>query len=109
MKEKSNVIFHFAFYVDLWYNIGVSNNLHKDLPEGRQKGKIMATTARVNVTDFKKSSISPKCYVCKGECWHEGDPAATQRAVIEKFGVMPNDCINDSYGNVRCPAVNGLL
>lgn len=61
------------------------------------------------VKSLKKSSISPKCYVCKGECWHEGNQAATQRAVIEKFGVMPNDCINAADGTVHCPAANGLL
>ena len=32
------LFFRFAFYVDLWYNIDVSNNLHKDLPkEGRKE------------------------------------------------------------------------
>lgn len=103
------LFFRFAFYVDLWYNIDVSNNLHKDLPKEGRKGKIMATTARVNVTDLKKSSISPKCFLCKGECWHEGDQVATQRAVMEKFGIMPNDCINAADGTVHCPAANGLL
>ena len=72
--------------------------------EGR-KGKIMAA----NVTHLKKSSISPKCYICKGECWHEGDTASTQKAVMEKFGIMPNDCINGADGTIHCPAVNGLL
>ena len=76
--------------------------------EGR-KGKIMTVKANVNVTDFRKSSISPKCFLCKGECWHEDDQAATQRAVMEKFGIMPNDCINSADGTVHCPAANGLL
>ena len=76
--------------------------------EGR-KGKIMTVKANVNVTDLKRSSISPKCFLCKGECWHEDDQAATQRAVMEKFGIMTDDCINSADGTVHCPAANGLL
>ena len=103
------LFFRFAFYVDLWYNIDVSNNLHKDLLKEGRKGTIMSVKANVSVAALKKSSISPKCNVCKGECWHGDDQAATQQAVLEKFGIMPNDCINGSDGTVYCPAVNGLL
>jgi len=57
----------------------------------------------------KKSSISPTCYHCKGSCWDPNSQTKTQAAVLERFGTMPNNCVNDSDGTVRCPAALGLL
>lgn len=55
-------------------------------------------------------SINPMCHMCKGTCWNEKDNFETQKAARKMFkGPIPNDCVNDSYGNVRCPAALHLL
>lgn len=62
-----------------------------------------------NVETFKKSSIATECFICKGSCWNPNSQAKTQETVLKKFGKMPNSCINDCDGTVRCPAALGLL
>lgn len=43
------------------------------------------------------------CAICNGECWNRKDNLATQRAVREKFGITPNECVISSTGQVFCP------
>ena len=62
-----------------------------------------------NIETFKKSSIATECFICKGTCWDPTSQPKTQKAVFEKFGKVPNKCINDCDGTVRCPAALGLL
>lgn len=42
------------------------------------------------------------CSICKGSCWQE-DNAATQAVAKEKFGIIPNNCVNEQDGMSRCP------
>lgn len=51
-------------------------------------------------------SVSNFCKKCKGSCWHEKDNKATQREALQRFGLVPNLCINDDNGKIRCPFHN---
>lgn len=51
-------------------------------------------------------SLSRLCKKCKGSCWKGKDNAATQRAALAKFGIIPNHCVNDDNGQARCPFPN---
>ena len=51
-------------------------------------------------------SISNFCKECKGSCWKGTDNAATQKAALEKFGIIPNLCVNSKDGIIRCPFPN---
>lgn len=52
-------------------------------------------------------SVGTYCEQCKGECWKGIDNnAATQAAALEKFGVIPNNCVISNLGNKKvshCP------
>ena len=43
------------------------------------------------------------CEQCKGSCWDSSNNAKTQAAAHKKFGIIPNNCVNDENGTVRCP------
>ena len=43
------------------------------------------------------------CEQCKGTCWKGKDNAATQAAALQKFGVIPNKCVNPEQGKALCP------
>lgn len=43
------------------------------------------------------------CNTCNGEFWNESDNVVTQAAVKEKFGIIPNNCVNGEGGVVHCP------
>ena len=62
-----------------------------------------------NVTVKVLRSVSEYCHTCQGECWNSQSQSQTQQNVFEKFGVIPNDCINDANGKVHCPAALGLV
>lgn len=43
------------------------------------------------------------CNICKGTCWDSSSNAKTQEVARKKFGITPNNCVNDENGTVRCP------
>lgn len=43
------------------------------------------------------------CNICKGTCWDSSSNAKTQAVAHKKFGIIPNNCVNDENGTVRCP------
>lgn len=56
----------------------------------------MATTV---ITSSKQVTL---CDKCMGACYDPNN--SKQQANARKmFGVTPNDCVSDSYGNNRCP------
>lgn len=54
---------------------------------------------------WMKVSVGTYCSKCKGECWDKKDNNQTIRNAREKFGVVPNRCVNGSRGfaEVHCP------
>lgn len=49
-------------------------------------------------------TVGTYCEQCKGTCWKGLDNnAATQRAASEKFGIIPNNCVNGEGGVSHCP------
>lgn len=48
--------------------------------------------------------IPSYCHECKGTCYVPGDQKVTQQAVIEKFGILHNECVDGSMsGDIHCP------
>lgn len=43
------------------------------------------------------------CNIFKGTCWDSSSNAKTQAVAHKKFGIIPNNCVNDENGTVRCP------
>lgn len=50
-----------------------------------------------------KPHVNSYCEKCKGTCWDPNDNSATQEKARKKFGTTPNNCVNSSDGNSRCP------
>lgn len=48
-------------------------------------------------------TIDIHCSECKGTCWNSKDNSATQLAAKEKFGLIPNPCVNSENGTAHCP------
>lgn len=49
-------------------------------------------------------STNEYCEQCKGQCWKGvHNNAETQKAAMEKFGIIPNNCVNGETGTVYCP------
>lgn len=46
------------------------------------------------------------CMQCKGSCWNPSSQSATQKAVLEKYGLIANKCVNNNNGAVNCPYAN---
>lgn len=44
-----------------------------------------------------------ECSRCKGKCLNEVNNVATQAAALEMFGHIPNNCVTDQNGTLRCP------
>ncbi len=57
----------------------------------------------ITVTVPKQPSEEFYCNQCKGCCWDPKDNAATQLAAKKLFGIIPNNCIPDNNGHIRCP------
>lgn len=47
--------------------------------------------------------INTECDKCKGTCLNEANNVATQAAALEMFGHIPNKCVSDQNGTLRCP------
>ena len=47
--------------------------------------------------------VNPTCKVCKGSCWDSSSQSQTQKNVLQKFGKIQNECVNDSNGRIHCP------
>ncbi len=43
------------------------------------------------------------CNECKGSCWVKNNNKATQAAAKKRFGIIPNLCVNESDGSIKCP------
>lgn len=44
------------------------------------------------------------CEQCKGSCWKgKSNNADTQKAAQEKFGIIPNNCVNGQDNYAYCP------
>jgi hypothetical protein len=53
---------------------------------------------------LKPRDIPVQCRICKGQCWDSKSQVQTQKNAFEKFGYIPNNCVNDSLGSkVHCP------
>lgn len=54
-------------------------------------------------------AIPLACQQCNGECWVAGNQRKTQQNALNRFGHIPNNCINDSNGRTHCPAASGSM
>lgn len=53
---------------------------------------------------MKKNRNSLYCDICSGACWKgKKNNAETQKAAKEKFGIIPNNCVNGQGNYVYCP------
>ena len=59
----------------------------------------MAITVKIP----KQPSEEIYCKQCKGSCWDKSNNAATQAAAKKRFGIIPNLCVNESDGSIKCP------
>lgn len=51
--------------------------------------------------------INTECSKCSGKCLNVEDNLATQSAAREMFGYIPNRCVADQNGTLRCPFASG--
>lgn len=54
-------------------------------------------------------AIPLQCHQCNGKCWVSDNQSKTQQNAVNRFGRIPNNCINDSNGKIRCPAALGIM
>lgn len=52
---------------------------------------------------YISSSVDTYCEMCKCKFWDPSDNAKTQANAHKKFGITPNNCINDENGVTHCP------
>ena len=51
-----------------------------------------------------KSETNIYCSQCKGVCWKGvQNNAETQKAALEMFGIIPNNCVNGEGNVIHCP------
>ena len=55
----------------------------------------------VKVNNLK--GVSVICSKCQGSCWNPESQSETQAAVMAKYGIIANDCVNGEGNVVHCP------
>lgn len=51
----------------------------------------------------KQPSEDIYCGKCKGHCFNKSNSAATQENAKKLFGIIPNKCVPESDGHIKCP------
>lgn len=51
---------------------------------------------------YSFESVSLNCNKCKGACW-DSNSAKRQENAIQKFGVIPNACVDSQVDGPKCP------
>lgn len=57
----------------------------------------------ITVSVPKLFSEDVLCERCKGRCLHKDNSTATQASAKEMFGIIPNKCVPESDGHLKCP------
>ena len=61
------------------------------------------STAAHSSSFIYSAPTNTECSKCKGKCLNEVNNVATQAAALEMFGHIPNKCVADQNGRLRCP------
>ena len=81
------------------------------LCKARQKEPYMSTSSskapKVNPQFLDQIRyVSPLCHKCAGKHFDPTNPLASQKAALEEFGMIPNDCVpsvDGSHYTIYCP------
>ena len=66
-------------------------------------GKTFGNVSHNSSSFIYSAPINTECNQCSGKCLNEANNVATQAAALEMFGYIPNKCVANQNGTLRCP------